>query len=202
MSSTFFYSSCNCPICSPTLHTSFLDMSSTPSEHHIPMDQYEVSHIPKAPSSQATAFTPVQSQARPARPTLGSRQTSDSSIASTSSQGSVFSSASSNITSATSYSSLSSKSLRKAISKLSLRRKSSEAQIQASHTERKRCISAPIPIPITHPTTADLIASGMDAGIHPYNFFEASLHMGADYTVLEDGWLRLRTESHLSTDAV
>ncbi len=198
MSSTFFYSSCDCPICSPTLHTSFLDTSSTPTSHHCEMDPYEVSHTPTESRSQARAFTPVQSQARSSRPTMGSRQTSDRSIASTSSQGSVFSSASSTLTSAASYSSSSGRSLKNAMSKLSLRRKSSEAQPEAAHIRQKRSISAPIP----HPTTADLIASGMDVGIHPYNFFEASLHMGAEYTVLEDGWLRLRTESRLRSDAI
>lgn len=34
----------------------------------------------------------------------------------------------------------------------------------------------------------------IDDGIHPYNFFEASLNISAEYSVWEDGWLRLRHE--------
>ena len=41
----------------------------------------------------------------------------------------------------------------------------------------------------------DLHTSGVDSGIHPYNFFDAALHIGDnDYTVMEDGWLRLRAD--------
>jgi hypothetical protein len=41
----------------------------------------------------------------------------------------------------------------------------------------------------------DKRAGRINDEIHPYNFFEASLHMSPDYSVFEDGWLRLRTES-------
>lgn len=190
MSSSFFYSQdSDCAICSPSLHSAVLD-SVLPyyTDITLPMQYPESEHIHMAMIKQAAN----QAQAR--RPAMGSRLTSGSSVTSTNTQDSLITSTSSSMTATTktsassslkSCSSSSSRRFKKVLARMPLRHKTSEPRFDLleAPSEPVRSTSAP-----TYPYTSDVL----DNRIHPYNFFEASLHMDADYSILEDGWTRLR----------
>jgi hypothetical protein len=205
MSSSFFYSQDHdCSMCSSSLHPALLSPSLMSSWEDvssiIDLYWYEDPYLETPEVEQPTT------KARSTRPTIGARQASNSptpSIRSApSSPPSLFSSSASTITSTSSSLSTSSSSsrrfrLKKAISNLSLRHKSSDHDLapRSAKSEDGRTPVSDLLPPTSHPDTKDTAACAVERGIHPYNFFEASLHMSPDYSILEDGWLRLRNES-------
>jgi hypothetical protein len=211
MSSSFFYSQDHdCSVCSSSLHPTLLSPSLMSAWEDVSsiIDLYwqEDPYLEMSEVEQSTT------KALPPLPPQGAPQTSDLSIASIRSAPNsptyLLSSSASTITSTSSSSSSSSTStssfsrrfrLKKAISNLSLRHKSSDHDLpprSAKSDDGRNPVSQPS-TPTLHPPRQDSKAYGVQTGIHPYNFFESSLNMSADYSVLEDGWLRLRTESRL-----
>lgn len=185
MSSSFFYSQdTDCPICSPTLHSSFLDI---PSSSRTPSGYFD---LPIMDHYEHESTTSAKHTINTRRPIMGSRQTTTSSNSSITSNSSTTTASSSSSSSSRAPSS-SGKTIKKALSRLSpaRRRKSAEATRPEPTLAPPRTASAPLPR--RYHISFD---ESPGAEIHPYDFFQASLYMGDDsYTVLEDGWLRLRS---------
>src|SRR2546421_7125100 len=204
MSSSFFYSQDHdCPVCSPDLHPTLLSPSLMSSWEEVSsiIDLY----WDEEPDSETPMTKKATTGAWSTRLTKGARQGSDSPIPSTpstpGSPPSLLSSSSSATSSTSSSSSTSSFSsrrtrLKKAIPNMSLRHKPSDKDLAAIGEKPRRQNTNSQPAALDVASTHRRCASPWHAAeIHPYNFFEASLHMGADYSVLKDGWLRLRTKS-------
>jgi hypothetical protein len=188
MSFSFFYSQdSDCPICSPKVHPVYLNSSFLVSSESLsPMAQKE--HAPRhtvAPT-QNTAKSPS------IRPTTRSRHTDDESESSNS--GCLRASSAISFTTSSSSSPSSRNPVKRVLANISARRASRERHSPRSRSNKARNISSlRMGVDPMQPTTVAKAGSGWCDDIHPYNFFEASLHMGEDFTLLEDGWMRWRT---------
>ena len=186
MSSSFFYSEdIDCPICSPTLHPTCINLSFLASSESLSTMTPHEHQLPKTATSKQSTPRPLAN-----KPILDSMERSDNSIASSSSSlraGSTLSS-----TASSSSSSSSRNPVKRVLANISARRASPEPRnsYSRSYKASTRSSSRMAPDP-TQSTTAGRVSSGL-ADIHPYNFFEASLHISADFTTLEDGWLHPR----------
>lgn len=207
MSSSFFYSQDHdCSVCSSSLHP---DLSS-PSVMSAWEDVSSIIDLywDEDEYAETSKTHPTTTKTSSTRPSIAAHQIPDRSITATpsavSSSPSLLSSSASTITSTSSSSSTSSLSsrrrrLKKAISNLSLRHKSSDHDLalRSAKSEDGRTPFSDLPPLAPHLAPDDARTCGTQSGIHPYNFFEASLYLGPDYSIFEDGWLRLRTESRL-----
>jgi hypothetical protein len=187
MSSTFFYSQdSDCPICSPKLHPTCLDSSFLDSTESLPtMAHHDHAHTHTATLPRDSTDSCFM------RRILASGQRSNDSISS--SAGSVRSSSALSSTPSSSSSSSSRNPVKKVLANMSARRTSPDphkayTKSNAARTGSSlRMVSDPM-----QPTPAARVRSGPCEDIHPYNFFEASLHMGEDLIILRDGWLRVK----------
>ena len=186
MSSSFYYSQdIDCPVCSPTLHPTCINRSFLASSESLSTMTPHEHQLPETATSKQTTPRPLAN-----KQTLDSVERSDNSVASSSSSlrtDCTFSSIASS-----SSSSSSRNPVKRVLANISARYASPEPRSSSSRSYKASAGSssrmAPDP---TQPAMAGRVSSGL-ADIHPYNFFEASLHIGADFTTLEDGWLRPR----------
>ncbi len=196
MSSSFFYSQCDCPTCSPILHRALLNQSPPVAiaSIHLSTPAFETV-VPEINNSIDTSL-----EASPAWPAISPIQTSNSPFtrkrARNLSSSSTATRASSSTSTSTSTSSSSTHTLaKKVLSKVSLLLESSETRVAQSQSKpsprrptMRRAQSAS-----GHPTHADLIDAGMNISIHPYQYLDDSHHTTAGLTILEEGWVHLQT---------
>jgi hypothetical protein len=186
MLSSFFYSQdIDCPICSPNLHPTCTNLSFLASSESLSTMTPHEHRLPETATSKQTTPRPLAN-----KPILDSMERSDNSIASSSSSlrtGSTLSSIDSS-----SSSSSSRNPVKRVLANISARYASPEPRSSSSRSYKASTRSSPRMAPDpTQPTATGRVSSGL-ADTHPYNFFEASLHIGANFTTLEDGWLHPR----------